>query len=426
MQTRFIWASKHQNSVHEYDTMNGFLSQSIRFGDPLLTTRDSSFINGKFHLDDDLIIRNFPSMGASTVDYLDFIEKYVPEDLISQNNFSQLKDIAENFPSDLTSFLGFESRLIEPEPQADYLFAISSLKGERDALANLIKNGNLPETFLNKSEWQNIGNFAEMWSDSNSVLYDKIIGLWLEFDADNSFCEAPIPSIFLQTASLRINNPEDIEKCRWVTKTAIPTLTGRPVSKKVEKFFINTLKKLPDGASVFQVAAMLSRNSEGIRLVIKRIHPDKIVSYLKSLGWADEDKGLILLLNEIKKYSNCIRLHINISDHVDPKIGLECFISPDKYHKGKGWSDFLDYLVKNELCLPNLKSALLGFPGVEQENSNYDFNLDSYMPSVKLPDRNFSKAIVRYISHVKLSYEPNAPIEAKAYTGVRLFGKMEE
>ena len=83
-------------------------------------------------------------------------------------------------------------------------------------------------------------------------------------------------------------------------------------------------------------------------------------------------------------------------------------------------------MVENELCLPNLRSALLDFPGVEQENPDRDFSFNSYVPSAKLPDNNFSKAIVRYISHVKLSYKPNTPIEAKAYTGVRLFGKIEE
>jgi hypothetical protein len=86
----------------------------------------------------------------------------------------------------------------------------------------------------------------------------------------------------------------------------------------------------------------------------------------------------------------------------------------------------MEYLVNKELCNPDLRSALLNFPGVEQENTEYNFDLDSYIPSVKLPDNNFSKAIVRYLSHIKISYEPNMNIEAKAYTGIRLFGIIEE
>ena len=130
------------------------------------------------------------------------------------------------------------------------------------------------------------------------------------------------------------------------------------------------------------------------------------------------------MINEIKKYSNFIILHINIGESIDPQIGLECFISPDKYHEGHGWDDFLTYLVEKKACLPDIKSALLDFPGVDRENNENEFTFDSYMPSVKLPDNNFSKAIVRYISHVKISYHPGEPIEAKAYTGVRLFGRQ--
>ena len=373
-----------------------------------------------------IMYRDSPLRPLYPSDYLHSIKSHIPEDIISSQNFTEIKNLADHFTGSLTSFFGFESRLTSTNARSDYLVAVSSQNGERESLLNLIKNRKLPEKFLNKSEWQNVGSFSEKWADPNSVLYNNVHGLWLEFDAADVCSETPVPSIFLQTVSLRIDKPEDIEKCKWVTRTAIPTLTGHPVSEKVEKCFINALKKLPKGASVFHVASMLSRNSEGIRLVIKRMHPDDVALYLKSLGWTDEDKGLKPLLNEIKKYSNCIRLHINISDHVDPKIGLECFISPDKYNEGKGWKDFLNYLVENKLCLPNLRSALLDFPGVEQENPDYDFSFNSYIPSAKLPDNNFSKAIVRYISHVKLSYKPNTPIEAKAYTGVRLFGKIEE
>jgi hypothetical protein len=170
---------------------------------------------------------------------------------------------------------------------------------------------------------------------------------------------------------------------------------------------------------------MLSRKTEGIRVIVKNINPDHIVSYLKSIGWTDKDDGLYKLLKELKNFADCIRLHMNISDHADQKIGLECFISPDKYNEAYGWENFLDYLIEKGLCEPKLKSILLEFPGVEQENPEYEFNLDSYIPSVKLPDKDFSKAIVRYISHVKISYEPDKPIEAKAYTGVRLFGHIK-
>ncbi len=41
---------------------------------------------------------------------------------------------------------------------------------------------------------------------------------------------------------------------------------------------------------------------------------------------------------------------------------------------------------------------------------------------MKIENNDFSSALVRYISHIKLVYEPDHVLSAKAYPGVRLFG----
>ncbi len=359
-------------------------------------------------------------------DYLDMLDSHINSKLISNRNLSEIKKLAGNLTEGLTSFFGFESRLESDQPRADYLLAISSQQGEKEALYNLFEKKDSLDISLDKKEWKNIKYFTKSWLDPESVLYDNILGVWLEFDTANPQVSSDIPSVFLQINPLRIDKPEDVDKCLWVTRSAIPKLTGSSVSKELEKLFIKTLVNLPDKASVFHVASMLSRNTEGLRLVIKRMDPDKIVSYLKSLGWKDEKNGLENLLQEIKKYVTTIRLHINLTDKIDPKVGLECFISPNKYHDVDGWDNFLDYLVQKGLCKQKIRDSLINFQGVELENTNSEFNLNSYMPSVKISDGNFvNKAVVRYISHVKLTYKPKEKIEAKAYTGVRLFGCNE-
>jgi len=360
-----------------------------------------------------------------STDFLLTVAPNISEDLISSQNLIEIQNLTNHLKNGVTSFFGFEFRLTSTKARSDYLIAVSSQKGEREALVNTIKNGNLPKKFLQQKEWHQVRELTEQWADPKSILHKNILGLWLEFDTANEDIKTPVPNIFLQTVPLRIDTPEDIEKCTWVTRDAIPILTGAKVSEQLENKFIDALKKLPEGASVFHVASMLARGSEGMRLVIKRIKPEDIVPYLESIGWKDNDENeLTALLNDIKRFSNCIRLHINISEHVDPKIGLECFISPDKYHEGEGWNEFFNYLIRKNLCLPHIGSALLAFPGVIQENPTEEFSFDSYMPSVKIEENSFSKALVRYISHVKISYEPNKPLEAKAYTGVRLFGKQ--
>jgi hypothetical protein len=172
---------------------------------------------------------------------------------------------------------------------------------------------------------------------------------------------------------------------------------------------------------------MLSRSTSGVRLIITRICPTKIIPYLTALGWSDNNKEVSTLLKELEEQVTRLVLHINITETgIDPKIGLECSFSPDLYHLETRWSAFFDYLVKKKVCLPEKKEALLQFSGVQQENPRYDFNLTSYKAAARLSDNDFSSALVRYISHIKFISKPNSPLEAKAYSGVRLFGRPHE
>jgi len=370
----------------------------------------------------ELMSGNFQFKNFNPADYLYCIEPYMPEELISQKNYTKIENVADYFTGGLTSFFGFESRLSDSKARSDYLFAVSSMKGEREALVDLFKSGNLPEVFCNKTEWQQIGDFALAWADPKSQLYDNVLGLWFEFDTFGSPSETPIPNIFLQIRKLRIDTPEDIKKLSWITHIALPLLTGQRLSEKVEKRLLNSIQQLPGGTSIVHIGTMLQRTASGVRIVINRIQPKQIIPYLKSLGWSDETEELSSLLEELENYVTRMILHINIGEDVNPKIGLECSFSKDQYHQETGWPNFLNYLTEKKLCLPEKKSALLNFLGAEQENTNQDFDPESYVPSVMIPDNNFSSALVRYISHVKIVYKPDHPLEVKAYPGVRLFG----
>ena len=74
------------------------------------------------------------------------------------------------------------------------------------------------------------------------------------------------------------------------------------------------------------------------------------------------------------------------------------------------------------MCVQEKRKALLDFLGIEQEN-NDEFNFETYMVAPKIGSNNYSSALVRYISHVKIVYDPKKGFEAKAYPGIRVFGK---
>jgi len=391
----------------------------------------SSFPFGELHdirnrnrfISETIQLRKLSLKNLNASQYLSSIEPYIASELISAQNYTEIKALASHFTGGITSFFGFETRLNSTDARADYLFAVSSQRGEREALAQMFTNGSLPEAFRSKKEWQNIGKFAAAWANPSSELYHKVLGLWFEFDTAVP-SETPVPSIFLQIPSLRIDTQEDIQKCRWLTQTALPLLIGQPLTEKMEKRFLHALQQLPQGSSVIHVASMLSRSVAGVRLVINRIQPNEIISYLISLGWTDENNGLTTLIKEIENIASRIVLHINITENgVDQKIGLECAYQKDQYSLETRWESFFDYLIQKNACTSKKKVTLMSFLGAEQDDNTSVFDLTSYRAAVRLQNNDFSAALVRYISHIKISYKPNHSIEAKAYPGIRLFGK---
>ena len=406
--------------------MNSDLDHFLPIGNIFENVKNILF-QDKNHIQNNQLNRKFTLNNFHTLDYLHAIEPHISTKMISTHNYSEIKNLASHFSEDITSFFGFETRLNSTSTRSDYLFAVSSKKGERESLVNLIRNGNLPESFMKKDEWQRVGNLVESWADPNSLLYNKIRGLWLEFDTADAQNDIPVPGIFIHTVPIRIDTPSDIEECSWLTQIALPILAGKPLSKNIEKQILTAFEKLPENAVVFQAAVMLSRHETGVRIVVMKLKPKQIVSYLKEIGWNGDEKELSALIDDLEKHVTRINLQIQIDESgINPKVGMECNFSPDRLHLETKWSDFLDYLIEKKLCLPEKKSMLLGFAGVEQEDTSYDFNFTTYKIAAKMHDNDFSRALVRYLNHIKINYATDCPLEAKAYPGIRLFGQEKD
>jgi hypothetical protein len=369
--------------------------------------KPSKIVNNPFHL-------------YTPLDYLNHIESSIPRGLISQQNYNEIKTLASFFKCNITSFFGFETRLNKKDGRVDYLFAISKKNNEREEFLRLFDNNTLPSQFMKNQKWMQIEKFARKWTDKSSILYDKILGLWLEFDTSNVTREIPVPGLFFQIKPIRKDKSKTQEDYSWITDILIPASTGKEMNYKNKQKMLQSIENLPEGSLLLHVAAMISRDSSIIRTTIK-MKPEQIIPYLTSLGWNDENDGLSKLVNSIQEYTTRIILHISIDDEINPKIGLECSFSPDLYHQEKRWEKLFDYLIQQGACLPQKKDLVLSANGISQEEPCEDFQL--FTPVVQLDSTISPKALVRYLSHIKIQYTPNEPFIAKAYPGVRLFGK---
>ena len=84
----------------------------------------------------------------------------------------------------------------------------------------------------------------------------------------------------------------------------------------------------------------------------------------------------------------------------------------------------MEILDFNEICLSENRDALLNYPGSEKEFAG------GIMEPVKAVSGNlntiFSSTIVRYISHIKVVYQPGEILDVKGYPAVRLFEKSDD
>ncbi len=341
------------------------------------------------------------------------VTPYISEDLISKDQMEKIGKVARHFPSQLSSFFGFECKLGETEPKADFLFCITQANDERRILSNNHPKAPFPESFAEEEVWQRINRFAQAWNSPGSPLYYQANKIWFEFDMDEIDIEKPVPSFFFGPQN--INSREDVKN---VCSAAFEPLLGNKLDIAIQKSLWHCIDTLPEHARIFQVGTMLSRNTTAIRICINKTKPADILSILQNLDWSGELEELKSLLNSLVDVVDFISLAIDLGSKAGSKIGLECYINDDETASDK-WIRFMALLVEWNLCQPAKEKGLLSFGG-----GVHRFMTDKIWPehwltaSRQIKNRQLS-AYLRNPHHIKITYRPQQPLEAKAYLGVK-------
>jgi len=354
--------------------------------------------------------------------YLDIAKTHISDKVINFKNFEEIQSIAKYFPRDLTSFLGFECNLGIKDARVDWALAISGIGKDRQILADVINNGSLPKQFLQQQEWKQINDFVRYWTDTSSILYDKVKCFWLEFDMPKTLPEIPIPCAFfgpIKPSGGTASN--DISQYKWLSNEALPLLRGEELSETLEKNFMQCITKMPKNASLFQVGTMLSRSTSAIRLYINRLNPIQILTYLNSIGWIDETGEFSSLVAELEDKADRFVISFDVTENgINPKIGIELSFTGDKFQNETRWEELFDYLVEKGMCLPEKRDALLSYQGVDDDSFS-----GGIMKPVMSATTHFASqspsTIARYINHIKIVYQLGQPMDAKAYPAIRLF-----
>lgn len=331
-------------------------------------------------------------MSCSMEDYLNVVVPYLPSELVSASALSNIRALSKVLPP--FSLAGFESRLGTAQPVVDLLVRFPRLKLS------------LPQAFLAHSAWRLLHNLCQDWVQPTSELYDQLQHIWLEFDLDRPPASVPVPCLFLSFS-------DTVQDARSLVELA-NRLPEHTISASMATNLTQCAHALPANARIEHLGAMLSRPNQAIRVVVSGIQLQQIPEYLKRIGWQDSTNRLTALIsNLLERVDSVAILDLDVGEQILPKIGIECFNRQSSLQPRQ--PQFLDYLVEQGLCTPEKQAAIAQWSGFSQNIPQDHTSLGNLLWGDLFLRAKAYSIFWRSVSHIKLSYHPEQPLDAKAY-----------
>lgn len=355
-----------------------------------------------------------PHTNFSLGDYFPPLERRLSRALISERQLIRIRDYANQVPGQVSAFFGFECHLGIGEASADLLFCSTQLEGHSKVLAGQHKKVALPDAFFELPAWRKVQEFCVKWEDPASSIHQKLFNIWLEFDIAKS--EPPYsPSIFFGTQP-----PESLtsrDEGHLVILEALEQLVPEALEGTRAMTLNSVLKHLPDSAYIFQVGAMLARNVPAIRICLRDLPPVDIVPTLSNMGWNGSSVELEELVRELAPISDRIDVDLDVGETIGTKIGLECSFGKDE-SSFRRMGTFTNYMVDKELTNREKAQALMDFNGLVHQDSAPDKWSPHLLNMAAISGPGVANHISCWLHHVKLVFEADTPLSAKAYLAV--------
>lgn len=360
------------------------------------------------------MLRVEPPVGPGDIlsDCLEIVRPHFHPALFTPGTICRLQDAVQRLAPIPPYRIGFECRLSAGDAQVDLQQGFVGSATTQDLLtkymAALVSNS----TASLHPAWRRIQSFCSAWCDSSSPLHEGVVDFWLEFDLHDGGGAAPVPSVFFglnQKAS-----PAMQSFCP--ATAALEILTGAPLLPGSVTNLRRCFEVCPDGVIVSHLGVMLARETDMVRVNIKHIPADGILSFLRSLEWKANDVELEALLVSLASFTDGITVCLDIGREVAPRVGLECFLNSD-FGREARWAGFLQNLVAHGLCSSEKAEALMTWPGYTAPDSiSAPWPAALVAQSLQEKPEHFS-VISRDLSHVKVTLQPSRHPTAKAYFG---------
>jgi len=328
------------------------------------------------------------------------LARHLPDEIAGPSARRDLVALSDGIPRRIVT-LGFECRLADDDA-IDLGFSIAPENGGRDALVGSPPDPTVERVSACNATWARVRDLARRWIDPTSHLHTWVPFLFFELDAGSACNGIPSPSVFVALDSRLDGAPgipggmraaPELAAAREAAERLGGLVPGDPVDEMLARCF----DLLPRGARVLHVGVMASRREPTVRLSVLLLEAD-LESFLAPLDATVVARAAAHALKRLPGRYPLAQVDFDLTS-VQSKIGLGLQPrSPD----GPNWSTLIDEVMQLSEGRREKAKAVLRWPG---------------KGLVSIAGR--ERAIRRELSHLKLVCSVDAPIQAKAYLGIR-------
>lgn len=322
----------------------------------------------------------------------------IPLALVARASLDRVTAIAAALPAVLDGW-GFECGLDARDARIDFGALVSAASGGHRLLAH----ATAPRCarLVNEPGWSAVVRFCRAWAEPGSLPQRFVPCISLELECDQAPPDLPIPSVFV-----RLPTPWEVHGhgemvIGALARTALELLRDQPLPTELIANLAHASAPLPAGGRILHVGLLMGREDQ-IRLSasIPRAGAQR---YLSDIGLGDVATDVLAVADRYAPTKAIVEIHFELPAHGVPRLAIELPCQDhNREERARRFGALLDQLVSDGLAAPAKRDALLAWPTVEP------LHLQQVAPGV----------LIREISYIKLVYQPDASLQAKAYLAV--------
>ena len=331
-----------------------------------------------------------------------------PPVLIDGLGWKHLLDLAADLPAEGAKHMGFEFRLNDPVPAADFCLAVQP------------DNTEVAQHFIRRGRAAKPGSAAAALASLITQLGEagSTLSLWanlagLEYDLADFLHNPPEhrsePGVFLRLRrSSDASNENDNDPgalAREHLANTFAAAAGWPEDPQERREVERVFDALPSRALLMNAGALPGRAARGIRLVVS-IRLADIPDFLTRLQWPGTIATASAILADMRDVcSSSFALSLDVSNQgLSPRLGIEMFGGGGWMMSTRSnWVPLITRLQEQGWCSADKADGLLAWPGKQLLYIN---------------ERLFTA--YQGINHFKVLIHGDT-MQAKAYTGMTYF-----